>query len=299
MKRATVNSKSMNSNDDDDESASKPIALIPCQILQEKRSKSSLKRKVKVKQSQLVSTKLTDSYYSLELVCGKLKNPHVEAYDKLFKCLDFWLRREHARLYLRKVRIHTSQPANSLLLGFLDFIDRHNNGEYIKQSIEEGLIKPITMEVPVEESSDSEDGNEPREQNTKRVPLEISKYYAEEKERYKADEQARSLLLQSIPNEIYIKIDSYKDIAKKMWDQLEKMMTGSKIGNQMKVANCINSYEEFKAKEEESLEATYDRFVSLLNKLAKNKVKKKQIESNVKFLSVLQPEWKKHTRQMK
>ncbi|KAI3718203.1 hypothetical protein L6452_19065 [Arctium lappa] len=84
-----------------------------------------------------------------------------------------------------------------------------------------------------------------------------------------------------------------------MWDQMEKMMMGSKIGNQIKVANCINNYEEFKAKAGKSLEETYERFVSLLNELAKNKVKKKQIENNVKFLSVLQPEWKKHTRRMK
>ncbi|KAI3677928.1 hypothetical protein L6452_37202 [Arctium lappa] len=67
----------------------------------------------------------------------------------------------------------------------------------------------------------------------------------------------------------------------------------------MKVANCINSYEEFKAKENESLEDTYERFVLLLNELSKNKVKKKQLENNIKFLSILQPEWKKHTRRMK
>ncbi|KAI3735763.1 hypothetical protein L6452_15275 [Arctium lappa] len=67
----------------------------------------------------------------------------------------------------------------------------------------------------------------------------------------------------------------------------------------MKVANCINSYEEFKAKENESLEDTYERFVLLLNELTKNKVKKKQLENNVKFLSILRPEWKKHTRRMK
>ncbi|KAI3715182.1 hypothetical protein L6452_22152 [Arctium lappa] len=89
---------------------------------------------------------------------------------------------------------------------FLDFIDKHANGENIMLSITEGPMKS----------------------------------------RYKADKQARSLLLQSIPNEIYIKIDGYKANAKKMWDQLQKMMMESKVGNQMKVANCINSYEEFK-----------------------------------------------------
>ncbi|KAI3758801.1 hypothetical protein L6452_06373 [Arctium lappa] len=93
-----------------------------------------------------------------------------------------------------------------------------------------------------------------------------------------ADKQARSLLLQSIPNDIYIKIDSYKGNAKKMWDQLQNMMMGSKVGNQMKVANCINSYEEFKAKENESLEDTYERFVLLLNELSKNKTLRKNEE---------------------
>ncbi|KAI3771131.1 hypothetical protein L6452_02289 [Arctium lappa] len=76
-------------------------------------------------------------------------------------------------------------------------------------------------------------------------------------------------------------------------------MMGSKIGHQIKVSNCINNYEEFKAKENESLEDTYERFTLLLNELTKNKVKKKQLENNVKFLSILRPEWKKHTRRMK
>ncbi|KAI3771276.1 hypothetical protein L6452_02436 [Arctium lappa] len=62
--------------------------------------------------------------------------------------------------------------------------------------------------------------------------------------------------------------------------ELQKMMFGSKVGNQMKVANYINNYEEFKAKENESLEDTYERFVLLLNELSKNKVKKQQIENN-------------------
>ncbi|KAI3747844.1 hypothetical protein L6452_10529 [Arctium lappa] len=182
---------------------------------------------------------------------------------------------------------------------FLDFVDRHSNGENILLSITEGPMAPITVQIPDVDSSDSEDGTEEREQKMKTVTVDISQYSEEQKSRYKADKQARSLLLQSIPNEIYIKIDSYKANAKKMWDQLQKMMMGSKVGNQMKVADCINSYEEFKAKENESLEDTYERFVLLLNELTKNKVKKKKLENNVKFLSMLRPEWKKHTRRMK
>ncbi|KAI3677733.1 hypothetical protein L6452_37000 [Arctium lappa] len=114
---------------------------------------------------------------------------------------------------------------------FLDFIDRHANGENIMLSITEGPMVPITVQIPDDDSSDSEDGTEEREQKTKPVKVDLSQYFEEQKSRYKADKQARSLLLQRIPNEIYIKIDSYKDDAKKMWDQLQKMMMGSKIGN--------------------------------------------------------------------
>lgn len=120
-----------------------------------------------------------------------------------------------------------------------------------------------------------------------------------EKKRYDADRDARSLLIMGLTNDIYNKIDSYNEDAKSMWDQLERMMQGSKIGNQMKMAICINRYEEFKAKEDETLEQTYEKFQALLNELSKNKIKKSYIENNVKFLSILQPEWEKVARRMK
>ncbi|KAI3758487.1 hypothetical protein L6452_06051 [Arctium lappa] len=84
-----------------------------------------------------------------------------------------------------------------------------------------------------------------------------------------------------------------------MWDHLEKMMLGLKVGNQLKISNYLNNYEEFRGRVGETLEETYDRFVTLRNEFSKNKVHKSQIELNVKFLSILQPEWKRFARQMK
>ncbi|KAI3677927.1 hypothetical protein L6452_37201 [Arctium lappa] len=101
---------------------------------------------------------------------------------------------------------------------FVDFVDRHTNGENILLSIMEGPMVPVTVQIPDNDSSDSEDGTEEREQKMKTVPVEYSQYSEEQKSRYKADKQARSLLLQSIPNDIYVKIDNYKGNAKKMWD---------------------------------------------------------------------------------
>ncbi|KAI3715716.1 hypothetical protein L6452_22702 [Arctium lappa] len=173
---------------------------------------------------------------------------------------------------------------------FLDFIDRHDLGDEIRKSLKDGIMTPPTKVLTVAGENDQEEETE--------YKLPISEYSEDQLKRHKGDKLARSFILQGIPNEIYVKIDSYNATGKQMWDQLEKMMIGSKVGNQLKVSTCLNNYEEFKAKAGESLEATYDRFVTLLNELSKNKINKSHVELNVKFLSNLQPEWKRFTRQM-
>ncbi|KAI3701955.1 hypothetical protein L6452_27474 [Arctium lappa] len=169
---------------------------------------------------------------------------------------------------------------------FLNFIERQDLGNYIRISLEEGLMKPTYREATA--------GT-----NEQRVEIKYEELEGKDKERAKGDKLAKSYIIQGIPNEIYVKIHSYKASGKEMWDQLKKMMLGSKVGNQLKISNCLNNYEDFKGRSGESLEGTYDRFVTLLNELSKNKVNKSQIELNVKFLIILQPEWKRFARQMK
>ncbi|KAI3720022.1 hypothetical protein L6452_20929 [Arctium lappa] len=174
---------------------------------------------------------------------------------------------------------------------FLDFIDRHDLGDEIRKSLKDGIMTPPTKVLTVAGENGQEEETE--------YKLPIGEYSEDQLKRHKGDKLARSFILQGIPNEIYVKIDSYNATGKQMWDQLEKMMIGSKVGNQLKVSTCLNNYEEFKAKAGESLEATYDRFVTLLNELSKNKISKSHVELNVKFLSNLQSEWKRFTRQMR
>ncbi|KAI3758991.1 hypothetical protein L6452_06564 [Arctium lappa] len=155
---------------------------------------------------------------------------------------------------------------------FLDFIDRHDLGDYIRKSLKEGIMTPPTKVLTVAGKNGEEEETE--------YKLPIGEYSEDQLKRHKGDKLTRSFILQGIPNEIYVKIDSYNATGKQMWDQLEKMMIGSKVGNQLKVSNCLNNYEHFKAKVGESLEATYDRFVTLLNELNKNKINKSQVELN-------------------
>ncbi|KAI3685310.1 hypothetical protein L6452_34552 [Arctium lappa] len=131
---------------------------------------------------------------------------------------------------------------------FLDFIDRHDLGDYIRKSLKEGIMTPPTKVLTVAGENGEEEETE--------YKLSIGEYMEDQLKRHKADKLVRSFILQGIPNEIYVNIDSYN-------------ATGKQI------------------------------FVTLLNELSKNKIIKSQVELNVKFLSNLQPEWKRFTRQMR
>ncbi|KAI3769206.1 hypothetical protein L6452_00306 [Arctium lappa] len=70
---------------------------------------------------------------------------------------------------------------------FLDFIDRHSNGENIFLSITEGPMKPIIIHVPADDvygddvDGDSDDGDVEKEIKTKPVKVDFSQYSEEQK----------------------------------------------------------------------------------------------------------------------
>ncbi|KAJ9557314.1 hypothetical protein OSB04_011928 [Centaurea solstitialis] len=163
---------------------------------------------------------------------------------------------------------------------FLDFIDRQDLGEYIRLSLKEGP-KVFTEEKPAQPDSDP-----PVAAHT--VIKKFEDMTVQEKNRHKVDKLAKSFMLLGLPNDIYFTIDSHNSTGKEMWDQIEKQMLGTSVGTQMKVTNIIKRYEQFKAREDEKLDDTYERFCNLLNELRKNEITKTKIENNIKFLTNLQ-----------
>ncbi|KAJ9553200.1 hypothetical protein OSB04_017245 [Centaurea solstitialis] len=160
---------------------------------------------------------------------------------------------------------------------FLDFIDKQDLGEYIRLSLKEGP-KVFTEEKPAQPDSDP-----PVAAHT--VIKKFEDMTVEEKNRHKADKLAKSFMLLGLSNDIYFTIDSHNSTWKEMWDQIEKQMLGTSVGTQMKVTNIIKRYEQFKAREDEKLDDTYERFCNLLNELRKNGITKTKIENNVKARS--------------
>ncbi|KAJ9548445.1 hypothetical protein OSB04_020988 [Centaurea solstitialis] len=133
----------------------------------------------------------------------------------------------------------------------------------------------------------------------RQVPKEYSEMDVAERERFMIDVEAQNCLIQAIPNEIFRKLDSYDESAKSIWDQLQKIMMGSKVGNQMRVTNLMDRYENFKMKEGETLEETYDRFVELMNDMKKNNIIRSEMDYIVKFINNLSSDWKQFSRFVK
>ncbi|KAJ9544933.1 LOW QUALITY PROTEIN: hypothetical protein OSB04_024640 [Centaurea solstitialis] len=133
----------------------------------------------------------------------------------------------------------------------------------------------------------------------RQVPKDFSEMDVAERERFMIDVEAQNCLIQAIPNEIFRKLDSYDESAKSISDQLQKIMMGSKVGNQMRVTNLMDRYENFKMKEDESLEETYDRFVELMNDMKKNNIIRSEMDYIVKFINNLSSDWKQFSRFVK
>ncbi|GKE38964.1 hypothetical protein Tco_1462369 [Tanacetum coccineum] len=72
------------------------------------------------------------------------------------------------------------------------------------------------------------------------------------------------------------------------------MMKGSDIGIQDKKAKLFNESERFTSTDGESIESYYHRFSKLMNDFKRNKHFPEKIASNLKFLNILQPEWRRH-----
>ncbi|KAJ9546558.1 hypothetical protein OSB04_019101 [Centaurea solstitialis] len=133
----------------------------------------------------------------------------------------------------------------------------------------------------------------------RQVPKDFSEMDVAERERFMIDVEAQNCLIQAIPNEIFRKLDSYDESAKSIWDQLQKIMMGSKVGNQMRVTNLMDMYENFRMKEDETLEETYDRFVELMNDMKKNNIIRSEMDYIVKFINNLSSDWKQFSRFVK
>ncbi|KAJ9566827.1 hypothetical protein OSB04_002793 [Centaurea solstitialis] len=166
------------------------------------------------------------------------------------------------------------------MIHFLDQLDRN-----LMKSIREGPVRPTVTIAEVPET----DTCLLLPSYTVEKPYHL--YNQEQRERHEIDKRAMSLLIMSLPNDMYSRVDSF-DNARDIWIEIEQQMQGGDTASEFQKESAMNAYEGFHAREGKLLHDSYQRLNSLVNDLRRLKVEKSRYEVNVKFLKNLNPEWR-------
>ena len=126
-----------------------------------------------------------------------------------------------------------------------DYVDRVNDGPY--------LPKKIVPQTPTKHEHF--------------VIKEKSEWSPEDKAEVIKDAKVKHILHNSLDNVMSNRVIACQT-AKEIWDTLEVQCQGTREIKKNRIAILIQEYEYFKAKSDESLTDMYDRFLTLLNKLA-------------------------------
>nr|GEW67363.1 hypothetical protein [Tanacetum cinerariifolium] len=121
----------------------------------------------------------------------------------------------------------------------------------------------------------------------------LSKMTESNKKQYISGVKVMNYLLQAIPNDIYNLVDACKN-AKEMWERIKRLMFGSDVTNHIRHSRLMDEFENFTAKEGESLESMYERLTTLVNIMDRNNVRPIPVSIKTKFLNCLQPDWSKY-----
>nr|GEY46132.1 hypothetical protein [Tanacetum cinerariifolium] len=228
---------------------------------------------------------------------------NVEALQVKYPLIDWEIHSERSRSFWKIIRVggitEAYQSFEDMLKGF-DREDLRSSDEdfHVGQQTKEqefGYILQVIKMKKLDGLLVSIAGTS----STEKPPLKDKYMWSDqEKKIQKINRLARSLLIQGLSNDIYSLIDSNK-ITKDLWDDLARLMLGSKYGEQDRKAAVLYEYETFKATKGELLLDTYIRYLQVINDLKKCCYSKDNCELNFKFLNNLQLEWKQYATMMR
>ncbi|KAI3729859.1 hypothetical protein L6452_18530 [Arctium lappa] len=121
-------------------------------------------------------------------------------------------------------------------------------------------------------------------------PKPVLEWSEEEKAQHELAKKAKRLIIMAIPNDIFQSLESC-ETSKDLWLELEKQLEGGAKTLKNNRALCINEYFAFKALPGESIQSTYNRYNSLINKCKRYGIHRTSEENNVRFLQSLNDEW--------
>ncbi|GJT38689.1 hypothetical protein Tco_0938554 [Tanacetum coccineum] len=112
----------------------------------------------------------------------------------------------------------------------------------------------------------------------------------EEKERYKADMRATTILLQGLPKDIYTLINHYTD-AKDIWDIVKMLLEVSELTKDERESQLYDDFEHFRRNKGETIHEYYVGLTKLINDMRNIKMTMPKMHLNLKFMNNMLPEW--------
>ncbi|GJU73413.1 hypothetical protein Tco_1264818 [Tanacetum coccineum] len=111
-----------------------------------------------------------------------------------------------------------------------------------------------------------------------------------EKLRKSCDIKATTIILLSLPSDIYTLVNHHK-IAKDIWNMVKELMEGTEFTKQEKESKLYDEFDRFTSKKGESIHLYYLRYAKLINDMNIIEMKMTHIQINTKFVNHLHPEW--------
>ncbi|GKA29399.1 hypothetical protein Tco_0715644 [Tanacetum coccineum] len=113
----------------------------------------------------------------------------------------------------------------------------------------------------------------------------------DEKDRYNADIRATNIILQGLPKDIYLLINSFTDAKGHMGQCEDAFVIGSELTKEDRESQLYDDFEHFRQNKGETIHDYYVRFAKLINDMRNIKMTMSKIQLNSKFVNNMLPEW--------
>ena len=152
------------------------------------------------------------------------------------------------------------------------------------ETIQEGPHVPMVLIL----TTSTSDGTSPTPERYMKKDRDL--WSEEDKKKVALDGKARSILIMSLPDDIYHSVINCSN-AKEMWDTLVILFEGTYEMKRNRRSLLVQQYEMFTSKADESLSEIYERFNYLINDLKTHGTEYDTEDILIKFLRSLPYEW--------
>nr|GEZ82345.1 hypothetical protein [Tanacetum cinerariifolium] len=150
--------------------------------------------------------------------------------------------------------------------------------------------EPVTTSQPNPQTSTNFQNQQFQKYHTVTLSSNNAKFPYLKKDEYETETKARTLLLQSLPED-HMADFHHLDDAREIWLAVKARFGGNEESKKMRKTMLKQAFSDFSVSEEEGLHKGYDRVQKILSQLNQMQAKPDNDDVNIKFLKALPHSW--------